>query len=262
MEKREVKLDRNKAIQQWESLKTVYQNLQKNDIIEELLMIDGARGCEDMVFCANQTFPWQMPDGEKLVVMSKMRHLSRQAEVPYFEEWFLKRNYKPLQLKVATMFEGMGDVIPHPGKRLLYGGYGQRSDRSAYTELTSILNVPVIALKLVNPNFYHLDTCFVPLTEHAVMLCEQAFTAEGMAMIRRCFEQVYLIPEEEAVKTFCLNAHVIPHSDNNKNTAIIQLGSKYALAALIQCGYHVYEIETSEFMKSGGSVFCMKMMVY
>ena len=27
-------------------------------------------------------------------------------------------------------------------------------------------------------------------------------------------------------------------------------------------GFKVYEVDTSEFMKSGGSVFCMKMMHY
>jgi len=36
---------------------------------------------------------------------------------------------------------------------------------------------------------------------------------------------------------------------------------RLALEALKQCGYRIYETETSEFMKSGGSVFCMKMMM-
>src|SRR5688572_17215872 len=53
-------LDRNKAVAQWESLKAVYQNLLEDDVIEELAVLPGAPGCEDMVFCANQTFPWAM----------------------------------------------------------------------------------------------------------------------------------------------------------------------------------------------------------
>jgi N-dimethylarginine dimethylaminohydrolase len=32
--------------------------------------------------------------------------------------------------------------------------------------------------------------------------------------------------------------------------------------ALLSESYEVYETETGEFMKSGGSVFCMKMMMY
>ena len=37
-------------------------------------------------------------------------------------------------------------------------------------------------------------------------------------------------------------------------------GSTITVDVLKKEGYDVVEIDTSEFMKSGGSVFCMKMM--
>jgi N-dimethylarginine dimethylaminohydrolase len=94
------------------------------------------------------------------------------------------------------------------------------------------------------------------------MLCKEAFTSEGLNIIESMFSKVFYIPESEAIKTFCLNAHVIQNDKNGKKAAILQRGSIHALEALKQCGYKVYETETSEFMKSGGSVFCMKMMLY
>lgn len=261
MEGQQGLLDKNLALAQWEKLKSIYLGLKEEGVVEEVLEIPGAVGCEDMVFCANQTFPWNT-GAEKIVVMSKMRHESRRREVPFFETYFAANGYSPVHLKNATMFEGMGDTIPHPQLKLLYGGYGHRSDTAAYEELANLLQVPVITLELIHPNFYHLDTCFVPLSSTEVMLCKEAFTAEGMKVIGNMFSKIYEIPISEAITTFCLNAHVIHNANNGKKAAIIQKGSTVALKALTETGYTIYETETSEFMKSGGSVFCMKMMCY
>lgn len=250
--------DKAQVNAQWQSLKDAYDALLTNKVLDEVSVIPGAVGCEDMVFCANQTLPWKMEDGSEVVVMSRMRHESRQREVPYFEEFFKNKGFKPLHFNNVKMFEGMGDVIPHPGKRLLYGGYGHRTTAEAYDELATMLQTPVVALELINPKFYHLDTCFVPLSKDSVMLCKEAFTEDGLAMIRQLFTKVYYIPEYEAEKYFSLNAHAF--DAHGTKTAILQKGSAITVDVLKQEGYNVVEIETGEFMKSGGSVFCMKMM--
>lgn len=250
--------DKAQVNAQWQSLKDAYDALLADKVLDEVSVIPGAPGCEDMVFCANQTLPWKMEDGSEVVVMSRMRHESRQREVPYFEEFFKNKGFKPLHFNNVKMFEGMGDVIPHPGKRLLYGGYGHRTTAEAYDELATMLQSPVVALELTNPKFYHLDTCFVPLSKDSVMLCREAFTEDGLAMIRQLFTKVYYIPEYEAEKYFSLNAHAF--DAHGTKTAILQKGSTITLDVLKQEGYNVVEIETGEFMKSGGSVFCMKMM--
>ncbi len=250
--------DKAQVNAQWQSLKDAYDALLANKVLDEVSVIPGAKDCEDMVFCANQTLPWKMEDGSEVVVMSRMRHESRQREVPYFEEFFKNKGFKPLHFNNVKMFEGMGDVIPHPGKRLLYGGYGHRTTAEAYDELATMLQTPVVALELINPKFYHLDTCFVPLSKDSVMLCKEAFTEDGLAMIRQLFTKVYYIPEYEAEKYFSLNAHAF--DAHGTKTAILQKGSAITVDVLKQEGYNVVEIETGEFMKSGGSVFCMKMM--
>lgn len=250
--------DKAQVNAQWQSLKDAYDALHTNKVLDEVSVIPGAVGCEDMVFCANQTLPWKMEDDSEVVVMSRMRHESRQREVPYFEEFFKNKGFKPLHFNNVKMFEGMGDVIPHPGKRLLYGGYGHRTTAEAYDELAQMLQTPVVALELINPKFYHLDTCFVPLSKDSVMLCKEAFTEDGLAMIRQLFTKVYYIPEYEAEKYFSLNAHAF--DAHGTKTAILQKGSAITVDVLKQEGYNVVEIETGEFMKSGGSVFCMKMM--
>lgn len=255
-------LDKALAVQQWQNLRAIYESLQQQNRLDEVLTIEGSPGMEDMVFCANQTFPWLTANGEPVVVMSHMRHASRQREVPAFEAFFKGLGYRPLHLQRTEMFEGMGDCISHPGRRLLYGGWGHRSLPSAYDEIAALLSVDVVPLQLVDERFYHLDTCFVPLNEQAVMLCPEAFTAEGLLVLRQCFNIVIEVPAEEAVRTFSLNAHVLWDEASRSGVAVMQSGAHFTRAALQQQGFTVIETETGEFMKSGGSVFCMKMMLF
>ena len=196
--------------------------------------------------------------GKRVVVMSNMRHSSRQREVPYFEDFFRDKGFEPLSLSPDLMFEGMGDVIPHPGKRLLYGGFGHRTNVDAYVELTMLLRTPIVALELVSEKFYHLDTCFVPLSTDSVMICEEAFSEQGLAMIEEVFRVIHYVPIQEAERFFSLNAHVF--DIGGRKVAILQKGSETTRNILSIEGFEVIEVETSEFMKSGGSVFCMKMM--
>lgn len=254
-------LDKKLARKQWEDLRAIYQSFITEGILEEVYTIAGVEDCEDMVFTANQSFPWIL-NGEKVVVMSKMRHESRQREVPYFETFYQSKGYKILHLQEAKLFEGMGDTIPHYGKRLLYGGYGHRSDTIAYKEIANILQVPVVTLELVDDRFYHLDTCFIPINEETVLLCPVAFSGEGLEAIRKLFNNIIEVPVEEAETFFSLNAHCINDQKTGKKKAVIHPGSTVTKNALISYGYEVIETDTSEYMKSGGSVFCMKMVLY
>jgi N-dimethylarginine dimethylaminohydrolase len=256
------KIDKKLVHTQWKSISNIYGMLVSKGTLKEATNVNGVEGLEDMVFAANQTFPWITESGEKVVIMSKMRHESRRREVVHFENYFNEKGYKILQLQKTDMFEGMGDTIPHVGKNLLYGGYGHRSKKEAYEEISSLLNVPVIALELIDDRFYHLDTCFVPLDEDTVMLCPNAFSYESFEAIKKLFKKVIRIPAEEAASTFSLNVHCVYDKQKGEKHAIIHYGSIFTYNALVDNGYQVYEVNTSEFMKSGGSVFCMKMMYY
>ncbi len=254
-------LDKALAQQQWKALHDVYQNLALEGALEQVHIIKGVEGCEDMVFAANQSFPWML-DGERVVLMSKMRHESRQREVPHFQTFYEQQNYRILHLARTQLFEGMGDTIPHYGKNLLYGGYGHRSETVAYEEISALLQVPVVTLELIDERFYHLDTCFIPIDENTLLLCPDAFTEDGKSALKKLFKNIVEIQVEEAEQFFSLNAHCINDKNSGKKIAIIHPGSRVTKNALNQAGYTVIETDTSEYMKSGGSVFCMKMMMY
>ena len=109
-----------KANIQWDNLRNTYLGFKTQKYLDEVHVIDGVEGLEDMVFCANQSFPWVMWNGEKIALMSRMRHENRQNEIPYIEDFYKDHGYKIVDLQRKYHFEGMGDMIAHPGKRLLY----------------------------------------------------------------------------------------------------------------------------------------------
>jgi N-dimethylarginine dimethylaminohydrolase len=260
MEGNSGKVDKAKALAQWQSIHDIFKAEANSGNIDRLAVIAGAPGCEDMVFCANQSFPWLNEKDEPFVIMSRMKHASRQREVPFFEAYYQSLQYKIQPPPRYGLLEGMGDLIPVPGKKCIFGGYGHRTEIGTLGAIQDAIHCSVIRLQLVNDAFYHLDTCFLPLNTQHVLIAREAFNENGFEDIRKEFEHVYEIPLEESLHGFALNAHVV--HGHHEPFAIIQQGNTETVEILTEQGFKVYEVDTSEFMKSGGSVFCMKMMHY
>ena len=250
-------VDTELAMTQWQNLKDTYV-----EIGCEVKTIDAVEDLEDMVFAANQVLPGIDEAGKPFALLGEMRHEKRRMEVPWYRQWFLANGYKIIMLSDALAaesnvprFEAQGDAIWHPGRKLLWGGYGSRTDKEAYPVIHKLLNVPIVLLKLSDPRFYHLDTCFCAINEDTVMIYEGAFDSDGLALIKHLFKNVISVSEKDALN-FALNAVAI------NGNVILQKGSTNTVDALKQSGFTPIEVDTSEFMKSGGSVFCLKMMVY
>lgn len=248
------KVNKLEAQNEWDVLKSTFDQVGIN-----VHTIEGEEGLPDMVFCANQSLPYQDEEGNKHVIMSIMHADERKEEVPYIEQWYRQHGYETHYLDADAVkdFEGCGDAIWHTGRRLLWGGYGYRSSIEAYEQVSEIFDVPVIALELVDKAFYHLDTCFCVLDEKTVLIYPDAFTNDGLELIHKLFEHVINASKYEATKLFACNA-CCPDGNN----VIIQQGCTDVNKNLRDAGFSVHEVSTYEFLKSGGSVFCMKMMVW
>lgn len=247
-------VDRDRARAQWETLYDTYRRLGM-----EVSLLPGAEGLPDMVFCANQTLPYLTPGGERGAVLSRMHAPQRTPEVEHYRAFFEDEGYETIGLDpdLPGDFEGMGDAIWHPGRYLLWGGHGYRTDRQVYHRLGDKLGFPVLPLSLTDPDFYHLDTCFCPLDEQTALVYPGAFDEEGLATIKAHFPRIIEAPEDEARGLFACNAH----SPDGQHV-LIQAGCEGTNALLRAGGYDVIEVETGEFLKSGGSVFCMKLMFW
>lgn len=247
-------VDRQKARKEWEVIRDTFSSCGVK--VHE---IPGQVGLPDMVFCANQSLPFISADGRKEVFMSIMHADQRKDEVAFIEQWYRQNGYliHHFDGTQITDFEGMGDAIWHTGKRLIWGGYGFRSSLEAYRIVSETFNVPVIALELLNPKFYHLDTCFCMLNTETALIHSEAFTDEGLELIHALIPNIIEAEGEEADKLFACNA-TCPDGKN----VVIQAGCEDVNQKLLNAGFVVHEVSTEEFLKSGGSVFCMKMMVF
>jgi N-dimethylarginine dimethylaminohydrolase len=247
------KVDRDAARREWEELRRTFERLGK-----KVHIIDAATDLEDMVFAANQVLVGIDSKGKPFALLSLMRHESRKKEVDHYRRWFEERGYRVLELDSKDLlFEGNGDAIWHPGKQLIWGGYGHRTSLEAYQEISVKLGVPVIALELHTEEFYHLDTCFCVLNEKSVLVYSEALTPEGHRIIRHLFPNVIEASKQEALKFFACNGLTLDQSH-----VVIQRGATDTTNKLRSAGFEIIEVETGEFIKSGGSVFCLKMMIY
>ncbi|MCP9291512.1 dimethylarginine dimethylaminohydrolase family protein [Gracilimonas sediminicola] len=247
-------VDKLAAQNEWEHLRAAYEELGLY-----VHVIEGQRGYPDMVFCANQSLPNITKDGKKEVIMSVMNSDQRKGEVPTIQKVYEDSSYEIVHLdgNRFSSFEGMGDAIWHFKKRLLWGGYGYRSSKEVYDVISETFNTPVIALELIDERFYHLDTCLCILDSDTALIYPKAFTDEGLELIHTLFTNVIEASKYEAEKLFACNA-TCPDGKN----VFIQQGCVDVNHKLKESGFKVHEFSTYQFLKSGGSVFCMKMLLW
>jgi N-dimethylarginine dimethylaminohydrolase len=227
--------DTDKAVEQWNSLKSKIEEL--NGSVQ---LVKSISGLPDMVFTANAALI--LKNGT--VLLSKFTHPERSGEEDLFEAWFVENGHTVI--RTDKSFEGAGDAL-YLGDTLV-GGYGFRSDPEVYLDLTSTV------VRLVDPYFYHLDTCFCPLQDMDYMIWAGAFDNSSLSMIRNLGGSEISIPENEA-RLFACNAVRI-----GKNV-ILPAGCPETESLLAQKGYLTHPLEMSEFIKSGGACKCLTLVI-
>jgi N-dimethylarginine dimethylaminohydrolase len=206
-----------------------------------------------MVFCANQCFPFVLSDERRAAVLSRMRWPERRGEVEFFRKFLLRRGFEIFEApEEVPYFEGMGDALTVPGRRLVLGGCGSRTHESVYDFLSRQFGFECLKLKLVDADFYHLDTCVAVLNSETVAYVPSAL--ENARELERFFTRRLEISAVEAKKYFAGNAF----SPDGRHV-LMQPGAMDFVGNLRRHGFVPVEVETGEFIKAGGSVFCLKL---
>lgn len=205
------------------------------------------RGLPDLVFTANAGLVL----GKKAIV-SRFRSIERQGEEQHDRAWFAANGFEILDWPQNVPFEGAGDALFDRGQDLLWVGHGFRSDKAVPALLQKLLSRKTVALNLVDPRFYHLDTCLCPLAGGFLLYFPAAFDEASRALIESLVPEDKRIAVEEAdALKFCCNAvdlggHVFMNdaSDNLQNR-------------LRHAGFTPVITPLSEFMKAGGAAKCL-----
>jgi N-dimethylarginine dimethylaminohydrolase len=146
-------------------------------------LVPPAPGLPDLVFTANAAVVL-----DHKALLARFRHPERQREEDHFEAAFRALQQRGLidvvrKLPDYLVLEGAGDCVWDQRRNLFWMGHGPRSDAAACDVIEDVFDSEVIALKLADPRFYHMDTALCPLPHGEVMFVPSAFTRQGKATI-------------------------------------------------------------------------------
>ncbi len=230
------------ARRQWQRL---YQTL--CDLGAAIDLLEPIPGLPDLVFTANAGLVFH-----DMFLPARFRFGVRQGESPHFEKWARDRGLTLVPLPESMSFEGAGDAL-FCGDTL-FAGYRFRSDVRSHQWVGERLGVPALPLELVDPRFYHLDTCFCPVAAGVAIYYPGAFDEYGRAVLKDRIDRLIEVSAEEAVSFSC-NAVVVGRS------VVLNQGAPKLAAALETLGFNVRPLEFSEFIKSGGSAKCLTLRI-
>jgi N-dimethylarginine dimethylaminohydrolase len=231
------------AAKQWQKL---YEEVSK---VADVELIEPQPGSPDMVFTANAGL-----ERNGIVALSSFFHTERQAEESHFRDWFQSAGYTVLNIPRSTSFEGEGDALFSTDGTRLWAGYGPRTTASSHHYLAQAWEIEVVPLHLIDPRFYHLDTCFAPLEGGYILYYPQAFDAPSVAKIEAFYPPAkrIIVTEADAIRFAC-NAITID------STIILNDISRELKDQLESRGFHVVQVTLTEFLKAGGAAKCLVM---
>ena len=232
-----------RAMQQWQRLYNTLRDL------TDVHLIDPVAGSPDMVFTANAGLA-----RSGIVALSSFLHPERQGEEPHFRRWFEDAGYTVVDLPRETPFEGEGDALFSADGSRLWVGHGTRTSAASHAALRSLWNTEVVSLHLVDPRFYHLDTCFAPLSDGSALYVPSAFSPESLRAIEAFYapEQRIVISEADAL---CFAANAV----NLGRHLVLNHISASLEHTLRDRGFHVTQLPLDEFLKAGGAAKCLVM---
>jgi N-dimethylarginine dimethylaminohydrolase len=215
-------------------------------------LLPPVEGVPDLVFPANAAV---VLDGKVLV--ARFRHPERQREEPVFRAAFQALKMRGvvndvIELPPGVLQEGAGDCIWDADRGFFWAGYGQRSTSDSLKVIETAFGERVVGLELATPRFYHLDTCFCPLSGGKLLYYPAAFTPQALARIH-----AHVAPDDRIeasageAQAFCVNAV-------NIGRQIVMAKAPESLhRKLTALGYQLHEVDLAPFILSGGGAYCM-----
>ena len=235
-----------RACEQWKALHAELCTRANVQLVEPVL------GSPDMVFTANAGLKF----GNR-IALSRFQFAERQDEAALFHAWFDRAGYAVDVMPLGTSFEGEGDAlwaVNAGDSAVLWAGHGFRTSLASHRLLEQWWSIEVRSLKLIDPRFYHLDTCFAPLPNGDVMYFPAAFDEPSRDLIEAHYPVArrILVSEEDATKFAC---NVVCLDDE----LVLNQISPGLRGDLEARGFRVVETPMNEFLKAGGAAKCLVM---
>ena len=226
------------AERQWRGLHQILEQL--GAVIS---LIEPEPGLPDLVFTANAAMIFR-----QRAFLSRFRHPERQGEERVDAAWFEAHEFQVERIPEEMYFEGAGDSLFCGAT--WFAGYRIRSDVQAHQYVARQIDARVIPLELVDPYYYHLDTCFCPLAEGLALYYPPAFDEYAQRALVEAIPKLIAVEHDEA-RAFACNAVVVGHS------VVTNEGCPELHRLLKGHGFEPVATPLSEFVKAGGSAKCL-----
>jgi N-dimethylarginine dimethylaminohydrolase len=233
-------VDLARVMAQWATLADTYRAL--GHTVE---LVEPEPGLPDMVFAANSG---TVIDG--VVLGARFRHPERIPEAEHYRRWFVERGMADVVMP-SVVNEGEGDLV-WTG-RVLLAGTGFRTEQAAHLEAQEILGVPVVSLQLVDPRYYHLDTCLLVLVdspaEPLIAYYPEAFSPGSRRALARLFPDAVIATAADAA---CLGLNGV----SDGRSVVLPLEALDLGRALVARRFEPVFVDVSELRKAGGGPKC------
>lgn len=217
----------------------------------EVHAMPGVAGLPDLVFPANAAV---VLDGK--AVLARFRHPERRGEERHYAAAFDALVASGVLDEVVFIEgcyqEGAGDCIWDATRRVFWAASGPRSTPHSVRVLGDHFGKPMVHMPLATEEFYHLDTCFCPLSGGEVLYYPPALSETALrALFDHTTPQQRIAASAADAAAFAVNAVSIGRT-------IIMARPPAALhARLAERGYDVIAVDLDPFILSGGGAFCM-----
>lgn len=236
-----VNAERKKALKQWEDL----YNILTGEMGITVELLKPIKGLPDLVFTANGGFIQN-----NTAIVANFCYSQRAKEEKFFLDYFNSSGFKTVKPPEDIIFEGEGDILV--SEETIFAGYRFRSDINSHKWISNLFKLKVISLELIDPRFYHLDTCFCPLSGGEIIYYPDAFDSYAKKVIQSSLppENIIKVKKKDALLFSC-------NAVEYKRKIVINAGADDLQRELEKRRYQVYQTNLSEFIKAGGSAKCL-----
>ena len=262
---REICLDR--AIAQFLSL---YKHVAQQALV---YLLPSTPGFQDQPYVSNLGVVLPHCDTDT-VIISRFRSAPRVGEDRIGADFFRLMNFTverpPEELDAEPVyFEGEAD-LKHIQGNLYVGAHGMRTSRNALRWAAERFEMEVVPFRTINPYLYHLDCCFLRITEESVLLCTALADRICLRAIEQRCEIIDISLEQaRAGVTNCVllpgevlcNSNIVELdnddpkylTEKSKIECLEKIGSRFGRTLRVFC--------MSEFYKSGALLSCLIMHI-
>ncbi|MEZ5463474.1 dimethylarginine dimethylaminohydrolase family protein [Dokdonella sp.] len=164
--------------------------------------------------------------------------------------------FEPCDLPESIRFGGASDVIHDAALEVLWIGVGPHCELPAAAGLARLLDIDTVPLRLADPRFERLDTCFSLLPGGVLLWYPPAFDADSRALVESRIDALrrIAISENDALAFAC-------NAINLGSALVLHRASARLKRELDDAGFTVIETPLDAFHKRGGSARSLALRV-